>query len=107
MKLTPPITTGEKLQIARRREELTHDQVAEQYKVPGWLYAQWERDQREGAPAVSVGRLSKHEMAYLLRRRHGMTQAALTKEMGRCRYSVNMMERGLADATTLFEYWGL
>jgi hypothetical protein len=94
-----PLSRGERMLIARRRR-----QFAKFLGVGRFLYQQYELDQSVG-PEVAVGRLSDVEVCLILRRRHGLSEFDVGKEMGLSRSYVSMMERGAVGSARLVEYW--
>ena len=101
--ITP--TLGEKLQLYRRMREKTQREMAKLMKVPANKYIQWELDQKPGAPDIPYAEMDDHEICYLLRRRAGMTQAEVAKQIGRSRLWVQLMELGKTSGEELTRYW--
>ena len=101
--ITP--TIGEKLQLYRRRMNRTQREQARIMITPANRYIAWELDQVPGAPDISVDNLEDHEICYLLRRRSGLTQAEVAKQIGRSRLWVQLMELGKVQGAELVAYW--
>ncbi|QYW02154.1 hypothetical protein CPT_Sonora_051 [Stenotrophomonas phage Sonora] len=104
--ITP--SKGESLLVARRRLGLNQVDAAAAFGVHPDIYREWEADKRTaGQPWKRLGALKIHEVCMLLRRRKGMTQRELAKQMGCTRLWVIQMENGEAPAERLREHWGV
>lgn len=102
------LTVGERLLLDRRRRGLNQRQAAAHWNTSYFVYGQWERDQLEDAPALDLGESDapeRFEHCLLYRRRAGYTQARVARELKRCRWWINQMERGEAPCDELLWYW--
>lgn len=105
MRLSP----SEKLLIFRLNRGWTQRRAAEHWGVGFWTYHSWEHDPNV-VPQHVRSLPSEFDqwpgLRYIiLRRREGMTQSALGKELGVSRQWVNRMEQGLEDDQLIRDYW--
>lgn len=102
---TNDLTAGERVLIKRRRRNLSQAEAAqaENMSLHDWL--QMENDESTGGPAI--GPLAVHEQCFMLRRRAGLTAAAVAKTIGVSRYWLSRMERGTAPVDTLAAHWDI
>jgi DNA-binding XRE family transcriptional regulator len=107
------VTLPEKLLLWRRRNKITQEKAAKQFKVPSFDYKLMEYGQLQ-LPKHIIHRtfdefewkyLFAHEQCFLYRRRCKMTQAQVALEMGICRDWMRQMETGKIDCTALCNYW--
>ncbi len=99
------LSHGERLITDRRRRKETQAVAAERLSISPFVYGQWERDDEGGPLTRSVGRLRMYERCLLYRRRAGTLQDEVARQLGRCRWWVNQMERGLVPCEELLSYW--
>ena len=100
------LTDGERLLINRNRKGLTQAQFAELVNMSTVVYGQCERDvQRWAMEPAALGQLKPHEQCLIARRRAGLTQAEVAKDMKCSRYWVNLMEAGKTNPDDLVRYW--
>lgn len=69
------------------------------------MYAQWEADEKDGAPSVKVAPLRPFEVAFLHRRRAGLSRADLAASIRCSEFWLTQMERGREPCAALTEYW--
>lgn len=102
----PDLTTGERLEIQRRRDRLTQPEAAERLSVSTHLYRRWERDLGRRAPIVDVGPLEAREWAWLMRRREGLTRRQLSDLTGLHPQWIHLAENGEGkNPEPLVEWW--
>jgi DNA-binding XRE family transcriptional regulator len=100
------LTNGERFMIDRRRRGENQQEAADRLgKTRSWIWMV-EKGQVE-CPRVALGKIQKHEFAWVLRKRSGMTQEKLGQEIGYSREWVKAMELGRIDALPLFIWWGI
>ena len=108
------LTYGERLQLARRRENLTIPYAAAILGLSRGEYLAHESrsDSRPNRLAkkiyfgkVKLAKLSTSEHCFLLRRRCGLSQEALAHKVGVSRPYLNLMERGKQNPARLAHYW--
>ncbi len=104
------LTTGEKLLIIRRRENISKERMADRYGMTRNVYGGLERDQEEfvdndcvAVPEVS--KLSQGEICLLLRRRAEMAQEECAELVGVTRFWLNQMETGKVPISDLVSFW--
>lgn len=106
------LTTGEHLYLWRRRKELSQNAAGQKLHLPRNHFASIERDElewpraRKSLPTLVLP-LSDQELCVVHRKRSGMTQRQVAKEIGISRYWVNCLEQGHGDITELARYWGV
>lgn len=102
------LTRGERFLIDRHRRGENQAATAARYNVSRFVYGQWERDIVEG-PEIRMlyltGSLQGHERCLLYRRRAKVTQGQVARKLKRCRWWVNMMERGVINCDELLWFW--
>ncbi len=101
------LTRGESMRIYRDRLRFTEIQMAVEYGVCLSEYRAMELDE-EGVrtPYVSISPLQDFESCATLRRRKGLSQAELSREIGVDVYQLGHMELGSASASKLIRFWG-
>ncbi len=99
------LSRGERLITDRRRRKETQTAAAARLDTNPFTYGQWERDADEGPSITSVQPLRMHERCLLYRRRAGKHQFEVARGLGRSRWWVNQMERGLVPCEELLSYW--
>ena len=101
------LSNGERLLLNRRRGGESQREAAECFETTLFIYGQWERDVVTGPrPSRLDGRsVEPHERCLLYRRRLGDSQELIASVLGRCRWWVNLMERGLVPCDELIGYW--
>lgn len=100
------LTPSERFTVERRRRGLNQSQMARELGLALSRYSLVERgvvDPPKAPPALGV--LRPHERCFIYRRRAGVTQAEVAKELKYCRFTVHEMERGERDCTDLLCYW--
>jgi DNA-binding XRE family transcriptional regulator len=98
-------TSQERLRIWRRRQKWKQMRAAKHFQVSPQQYFRWESGQDLSLPGIKLGRLEPFEVCFLLRRRSGLRQEDLAKDLNVCRWWLNQMERGLVDYKPLLSYW--
>ncbi len=99
------LSCGERLITDRRRRKETQTVAAKRLGTSSFIYGRWERDD-EGGPSIrSVRPLRMHEQCLLYRRRAGTSQGGVARQLGRSRWWINKMERGLEPCEELLSYW--
>ena len=90
------LSCGESLLISRRRQQprVTQHDAGRRCAATRSTYGKWERDV-EQAPDCTVGRLRAYERCLLYRRRAKLSQDEVARGLGRSRWWVNQMERGV------------
>jgi len=109
LRLSPPLTDGERLFVDRRRRGLSQTRAAKRARVSYRRWCRWEDDlptPDQAPPRVDVGKLEPHEWARLLRRRRGIKRAEVAAALGLSLAWVTEMERGNVAADALVAYWG-
>jgi hypothetical protein len=95
--------------IQRRRSEKPQRWWAKKYRVSFYRYRRWELDQRDAGqptpPIVAVGRLEKHEVCFILRRRAGTAARLVAAALGITTWWFCQMEQGKVPGDRLEEYW--
>lgn len=103
------LTAGERVYLERRRHGWTKAAAAEWWNVSLYRLERWELDAESdagpGVPRVSVGRLTEAEAVHILRRRAGISAAAMAELLGVSRWWLCRMESGTAPADRLADYW--
>lgn len=100
------LTSAEKLLLQRRRLGLNQAKMAKRLGVTPYVYKGWEREERDDAPKVELGKLADHERFLIYRLREGKTQDDVAREMGfKSRYWLRQMEQGKVNLTALRNYW--
>lgn len=100
------LTGGERLQIYRRRRGWTQARMArEAYRIAPGYYVRMENGQVEISVKTPMKFLRTCEQCYVARRRSGMSQEELARQLGVCRWHVVKMERGLAPCDALTDFW--
>ena len=101
------LSCGESLVINRRRSEQpeTQDQASERLGTTCFTYGKWERDVEKAPTRGPVVRLRLYERCLLYRRRAAVSQAEVARELGRSRWWINQMERGVVSCAELLSYW--
>lgn len=99
------LTRGERLVIARRRDDQSQSEAAEDHGVSRKLYAQWERDEVPGPEVVGLGALKPHEQCFLARRRSGFSREEVAHAIDCSAFWVTQMERGRRKCDRLLNYW--
>ena len=108
MLTTTDLTSGERLRIKRRRENLTQADLAQQIGVPLGTYKRMEADDAPDCwevPSVALGRLQPHEACLVMRKREGLTLDALSDKVGLSKWWLCLIEQGKAPADSLVAYW--
>lgn len=110
---TSDLTISERVVILRRREEQKQENFAARFGMTTHQLSAVECG--DTAPnkvlqkaAMRLGqhkRLETHEACFIARRRAGVSQQQVAKDLGRCRYWVNRMELGLVPCHELADYW--
>jgi len=103
------LTTGEKIMIGRRREDMTQDDFAKSHNVTQTLVSRWESDVIEPPKQVArqfryVRNLKAGERATILRRRINLSMEKAAKEFRCSRYHVIKMEHGRANADDYLKF---
>jgi transcriptional regulator with XRE-family HTH domain len=104
-------TVGERFLLDRRRHGWTQGNQAKLHMVRPYLYGMVERDEFTGdtLPGELVvprlGRVHAHERCLIYRRRAGVSQKQVAKDLKRSRAWVNAMERGKVPCDDLTWYW--
>ena len=99
------LSSGESLIIDRHRRKETQGEAAWRLGgITAFTYGKWERDLEE-AQACIVGRLKPHEKCLVYRRRADMSQSEVALGLGRSRYWITQMERGVVACDELLSYW--
>lgn len=101
------LTNAETLWLWRRRKNLNQIQAAAECSVAVDTYRLWESGKSLKAPRKNLGRLRKHEVCYILRRRRGWTQRKLAELLSCTRLWVIQMEEGTAPVDRLAAFWGV
>lgn len=100
------LTEGERLLIERRRLGENQSQAAKRHGVRFDTYSWWERDLRSGdRPHVKIGKLSRGETCFILRRRLGLTRKQVADKVGVSGFWITQMEKEKANSTRLGEFW--
>ncbi len=99
------LSRGERLIIDRRRRKESQSCAAARLGTSTCIYGRWERDDEDGPSIRSVRPLRIYEQCLLYRRRTDMTQDEVARQLGRSRYWVNQMERGIRPCEELLSYW--
>lgn len=107
--LIKDVRPHEKLYIYRLRTGKSQSALALEHGVDYTLYRRIEKGRtRDSAGLFDICRDVEpvpREQAVLLRRRHGMTQAALAHEIGITRGWLVQQEAGHGNSDTLVSYW--
>lgn len=107
MNLDPPLTTGERMLVHRKRLGISQAEAARRACTYRMQYSRWENDAQKGAPLTPNVKLELTEILMLQRRRSGMTQRQLGNAVGCSRQHVVEMEAGRAPADKLITYWSV
>jgi len=102
---TSDLTAGERLVVARRRDDMTQARAADLAGVNRMRYSRWESDVYADQPHVVLGPLALHEQLYILRRRAGISRNEIADEIGCSRSWVTDMEWGRGTTQRLVDYW--
>lgn len=109
--LPSQLTFQESLFIKRRRAGLTQKQMAAYLGVTYARYRCWVRNEikdNEILPAINLGpKLKPMEICVIKRRRKGLKQKEVAKELGVKTPLVSMMEKEKIDGQRLLWFWGL
>lgn len=109
MLTTKDLTPGERVYLERRRHGWTMAAAAEWWGVSLYRLERWELDAESDSgpsvPRVSLGRLTQGEAMHILRRRAGVSAAAMAELLGVSRWWLCRMESGTAPADRLADYW--
>ena len=105
------LTSGERLWLVRRRQDLTLQAMAEQYQVSQWRYTEWEHDRPTGEPQpwVAITALTVGEQCALARRRSGWPLRRVARATGLSHVTVLKWERATEETlgNPLWEWWEL
>ncbi len=100
------LTRAEHLLIRRLRAKKTQAQMADALGVSTFRYRSWEGGQTGRClPWLRAQNVHAHELFRVLRRRRGMSQSELAKELRCSRLWVVWMEAGRVDDSLLRSYW--
>ncbi len=100
------LSCGERLLILRRRSKKSQKDASAKYDVNPFIYGRWERDVMLGPSTTHLPiRLKTHERCLLYRRRAEIAQRVIARELGRSRWHINKMERGVISCHELLCYW--
>jgi DNA-binding XRE family transcriptional regulator len=99
------LSCGERLITDRRRRKETQASAAKRLDTTPFIYGRWERDDDDGPSIRSVRPLQMYERCLLYRRRAGTSQEKVARQLGRSRWWINKMERGLVPCEELLSYW--
>jgi DNA-binding XRE family transcriptional regulator len=99
------LTNGERLILDRRRRKENQTQAAKRLGVDRKTLYLLETDQQE-SPRVPIGKLKDHEIAFLYRRRAGLSRHELAKVFGVNIWWITRMERGELNCQRLLNFWG-
>ncbi len=101
------LSCGESLLIARRRQEGRETQHDASWRCGTTLrtYGMWERGMISPLPPCKLGRIKPHEKCLIYRRRVMMSQGDVALKLGRSRWWINQMERGVVPCAELLSYW--
>lgn len=109
--LPSQLTFQESLFIKRRRAGLTQKQMSAYLGVTYARYRCWVRNEikdKEILPAINLGpKLKPMEICVIKRRRKGLKQKEVAKELGVKTPLVSMMEKEKIDGQRLLWFWGL
>jgi DNA-binding XRE family transcriptional regulator len=101
------LTPAEQMVITRRRFGLSQQCMADALNTS--LYRIQQVESGNCAPPSDFkpdsDPLSGAERAFIMRRRSGKTQSFVAKDLGICRYWVNLMELGKKPCDELLWYW--
>lgn len=104
-------TRGERFLLHRRRSGWTQGKYAKLFNCRTYLYGMVERDEFDGKTLPGelklpkLGRVQTHEKCLIYRRRTGVPQKQVAKDLRRSRAWVNAMERGKVPCDDLIWYW--
>lgn len=98
------LDNGETLRLKRRRLGETQAQAAERLGVDFTVYGRWERGD-SAAPRARLGKVQDHERCLIYRLRANFTQQRVANDLKRCRWWINMLERGKQPCDELLWYW--
>lgn len=99
----------EKLILIRKEKGWSQEQAAHRLGLTRRQYGRYERGLRE-VPKEWLKDwhpVPKNEVCCMMRKRLGWTQRELALLLKVSRGTINRMERGLSDYSTLVTYWGL
>ena len=102
------MTVGERLLIARRRDNESQETVARRLGMTRNFYGRLERDDEDLSAGISLpelGELTQDEVCLLLRRRAGLTQEECADKLGITRFWFNQMETGKVPCSDLVKFW--
>lgn len=100
------LTNAERFLLDRRRRGENQEEAGERLGTNrSWVYLVEQGVQ--SVDKIALGTLKLHEIAFILRRRAGKTQAQIAKKIKYSRESVKLMELGRIDGSPLFNCWGL
>ena len=99
------LTIGERLEIARRRAELTQPEAAGVFGVAVSTYRNWELDRIDGPELTGLRELADFEQCLILRRRSEMTLQDIADETGLSRHWLSRAERGLVRSVDALVQW--
>ena len=102
------LTDAERLFIWRRRAGMTKLGAAKRLRVSRRVYHGWETNREpRNRPTKKVPDLTLCEFCVLLRRRRGVRTTDLAEEIGVSRTWLAQLERGVADPSRLYSFWGV
>ena len=103
------LTKAERLEVSRRRADLTQKEAAELLGIPFFRYKRMEKGDLEtdgSTPSVPVGALTQAETCRVFRRRAGYTLAELEAETGLKAKWLHRAEVGnTRNIAALVEFW--
>lgn len=99
------LTPSERLFFWRQRRKLFAWQAAKICRVTLKRYLMWEGGRGDVPLLPLASPLENHEACYMIRKRQGMRQGELAKNLKLSRIWINRMELGKEDCTRLVEYW--
>jgi transcriptional regulator with XRE-family HTH domain len=104
------MTNGERLELSRRRADMTQAAAAYMYGVAPSRYRAWEKDQGRNPPTAPAADLSPGEWCWLMRRRSGLTLHQVAERSNLEPKWIHRVERRIYDgdrATPLVVWWQL
>lgn len=102
--LLSDLTPAERLLIDRRRRREDQGEAGARHGVSRTLYSRWERGLRP-PPAVELKNLRPNEKCLVYRRRAGLGQSNIARDLGVCNMTVRQMEQGIVNCDQLIWYW--
>ena len=90
----PTLTSGEALELRRRRDDMTQAEAAGLLGVSIGRLRKWEHDIARGAPRVRLSDLGLSEWCWLMRRRAGLRLVDVSAEIGLAAKWIHRAERG-------------